>query len=88
MIYGKNVIFYAFYISYTERRIVVDNRNIINPMLDLVDRPAFCVQDGIIIQVNAAARQRQITEDMQISALLVMTQLPIKTLQAARFLCL
>jgi len=31
-----------------------------NPLLELLNRPAFCVRDGMITQINEAARQRSI----------------------------
>lgn len=40
-------------------------------LLDLVIRPAFCVKDGIIIQVNEAAQRRMISPGTEISALLI-----------------
>ena len=30
------------------------------PWLDLMDRPAFCVKDGIVIYANAAAQNRMV----------------------------
>ena len=41
-----------------------------NPMLKLIERPAFCVQNGIIIQANEAAVQKQIQIGLQIDSLL------------------
>lgn len=32
-----------------------------NPLLELLARPAFCVQDGVITQTNEAAKQRSIS---------------------------
>lgn len=39
-------------------------------LLDLLNRPAFCVRDGIVIQTNQAANQRLIHVGTEISALL------------------
>lgn len=33
-----------------------------NPMLDMLDRPAFLVQEGVIIQTNQPAKQKMISE--------------------------
>lgn len=39
-------------------------------MLDLIVHPAFCVKDGVILQVNQPAAQRLVTAGTQISALI------------------
>jgi len=38
----------------------MDKINNANPLLDLLEHPAFYVRDGIVVQVNEAARQRNI----------------------------
>lgn len=48
----------------------MEQSQITNPILDLIDRPAFCVKDGVVTQANLAARQKQIAVGTQISALL------------------
>jgi len=40
------------------RRIVMDHITDAMEMVDLLQHPAFCVQEGIIVKVNTAARQR------------------------------
>lgn len=39
-------------------------------LLDLLNRPAFCVRDGIVIQANRAANQRLIRVGTEVAALL------------------
>lgn len=39
-------------------------------LLDLLNRPAFCVRDGIVIQANRAAKQRLIQEGIAVASLL------------------
>lgn len=48
----------------------MEQENIINSMLELIERPAFCVHDGKILQANQSARQRLIAVGMNISQLL------------------
>lgn len=36
------------------------------PWLDLVDRPAFCVKDGIVVAANSPAQRRMLREGMDI----------------------
>lgn len=38
-----------------------------NPMLDMLDRPAFLVKDGVIIQTNQAAKQKMISNGEAVS---------------------
>lgn len=42
------------------RRMIVENTHSYDPLLELLDRPAFLVKDGIVLTVNQAARQRLI----------------------------
>lgn len=48
----------------------MEQEKIINSMLELLERPAFCVCDGKILQVNQAARQKLIAAGMNVSELL------------------
>lgn len=48
----------------------MEQENIINSLLELIERPAFCVCDGKVLQVNQAARQRLIAAGTDISDLL------------------
>lgn len=48
----------------------MDQSNNKNPLLDLLDRPAFFVQDGIITQVNHAAQQKLIAVGTPVADLL------------------
>ena len=38
----------------------MENTHSYDPLLELLDRPAFLVKDGIVLTVNQAARQRLI----------------------------
>ena len=40
-------------------------------MLDLMIRPAFCVKNGIIVQVNEAARSHMITPETPVAQMLL-----------------
>lgn len=44
----------------------METTNHLFPWLDLVDRPAFCVKDGIVVDTNAAAQHRMVREGMQV----------------------
>lgn len=48
----------------------MEQENIINSMLELIERPAFCVYDGKVLYVNQAARQKLIAAGMNVSELL------------------
>ncbi len=48
----------------------MDNTTNISEMLDLIPQPAFCVQDGRITRLNAAARSRTLNEQTYINDLL------------------
>lgn len=48
----------------------MDQSNHNNPLLDLLDRPAFLVYQGMITQVNRGAAQKFITADTPVSAIL------------------
>lgn len=48
----------------------MEQDRIIYPMLELVERPAFCVRQGSIIQTNQAARQKLLATGTSISDLL------------------
>lgn len=48
----------------------MDQSNHNNPLLDLLDRPAFLVHSGIISQVNRAAQQKLICAGLPVAALL------------------
>ncbi len=48
----------------------MEQENIIQSLLELIERPALCVCDGKIVQVNDAARQRMIYEGINISDIL------------------
>ncbi|MBR4109144.1 MAG: HAMP domain-containing histidine kinase [Oscillospiraceae bacterium] len=48
----------------------MEQENMISSLLELVERPALCVCNGTIVQVNQSARQRMIHVGMPISDLL------------------
>ena len=48
----------------------MEQDNLIHSMLELIDRPAFCVQGGVIVQANKAAQQRFLTVGSSIYDLL------------------
>ena len=48
----------------------MEQENIINSLLELIERPAFCVCDGKILQANHSARQRLIAVGDDVSVLL------------------
>ncbi len=48
----------------------MENTTNISEMLDLIPQPAFCVQDGRITRLNAAARSRTLNEQTYINDLL------------------
>lgn len=48
----------------------MDHSNNHNPLLDLLNRPAFLVRDGIITQVNQAAQQKLICVGARVSDIL------------------
>ena len=50
-------------------------------LLDLIDRPVFCVKNGSIIHVNHAAQKMQITPGTQITQLIPSDLEPYKDLQ-------
>ncbi len=48
----------------------MDNQNYHNPLLAMLESPAFFVKDGIVLQANRAAEQRLITPGLSIEPLL------------------
>lgn len=48
----------------------MEQDNITISLLELIERPAFCVRDGAVVQANQAARQKLLTPGMGIADLL------------------
>ncbi len=48
----------------------MDQENMVRSFLELIERPAFCVCDGIVVQVNQAARQKLLDVGTKVSDLL------------------
>ncbi len=48
----------------------MEQQNITAAVLDLIERPAFCVRDGVIVQANQGAQSRQLTIGLQIADIL------------------
>ena len=48
----------------------MEQQNITAAILDLIERPAFCVRDGIIVQANQAAQSRQLTVGQHLADIL------------------
>lgn len=44
----------------------METTNHLFPWLELIDRPAFCVKDGIVVDTNTAAQHRMLQEGMQV----------------------
>lgn len=48
----------------------MEQDNVILSLLELIDRPAFCVHDGVVVQTNQSARQKLLTPGTGIADLL------------------
>ena len=65
-----DLIFKNLHTLYPMRRIVMEQRKHEMGLLDLMNRPAFCVAEGKITQVNAAAAAFGLAPQMELAPLL------------------